>query len=188
MSDRGRQRAVSRRGFVAAVAGIGAAALGIPALLRRADGARRAADDRPAQAAALTEHDLREAGALALVLFPPTPQLSRELIEHTARWWMQGRAARMKPPPPYRAGLAQLARAAAAEQPGRTFAGLSREAAERVVAELMAQPDDTAFRALAADLIEGMYSSPPGWRLVGYATGPGTAAGTHAYVEPPGAP
>lgn len=181
---------MTRRAFLAVATGIAGAVAAVYALARGRIGRNEAPPDAAGNTAVdgLTDNELRALTALALVLFPPTTRVPGTHVERTAEWWVRGRVARMTPPPPYRAGLALLAEEAVALQPGSAFRELSAADRERVVAKLMAAHPETAFHTTAADLIEGLYASLPGWRLVGYDAGPGMPNLPLAYTTSPDTP
>jgi hypothetical protein len=181
---------MTRRAFLALATGIAGALAAVYALAR----SRMGRDEVPPDAAGdtavdgLTDDELRALTALAVVLFPPTTRVPVTHVERTAEWLARGRAARMTPPPAYRAGLVLLADEAVALRPGNAFVELSAADRERVVTKLMAAHPETAFHQVAADLIEGLYASLPGWRLVGYDAAPGMPNLPLAYTTPPDTP
>lgn len=181
---------MTRRAFLALATGIAGALAAVYALARSRMGRDEAPPDAAGDTAVdgVTDDELRALSALALVLFPPTARVPATHVERTAEWWVRGRAARMKPPPPYRAGLALLTDGAVAVRPGLAFVELSAADRERVVARLMAAHPATAFHTTATDLIEGLYASLPGWRLVGYDAAPGMPNLPLAYTTPPDTP
>lgn len=163
-------------------AAAGSAALAVAAWLAQRERTTTAPDGGSPGAAAspaLTEDELHDIAALALLIFPSRDDVPPQLIERTARFWAQGRVRRMVAPPPYRAGIRELNAVA-----GGRFRALSPAVAQRVVSDLVDRPPDSPFRRAAADLIHGLYTSVPGWRLVGYPSAPGYAAGPDAYTRP----
>lgn len=180
-------RAWSRRAFIKAFAlGVGAGAVGVGFWLRhdvldRLRGGGAAAGN----AGPLSSEDLADVAALAEVLHGPEADRERRELEVTVRWWATGRTARGRHLPIYREGLRALRQAANRSGHDRRFHQLALADREAIVAALFS-PDGTGpFQALAVELLEGIYASAPGWRVVGYSTWPGVASPPLEYTRAP---
>lgn len=180
---------VSRRRFLRFLTGAGAASL-IPWLAPELSvpggmsGAMPGGGTDGAAGGGLTGRDLAELSALAAVLHPPRSDRERRELDGTIRWWATGRVARGGRLPVYRAGLAEL-REGVGSAGGGNFDELSPAARGDLVAELHGGAGDGAFHRLAEELLEGVYATDIGWRVVGYRVAPGTPSGVLQYTRPP---
>lgn len=183
-------RAWSRRSFIKAFAlGVAAGTVGVGFWLRhdvldRLRGGGAAAGN----AGALSSEDLAEVTALAEVLHWPEDDRERRELEVTVRWWATGRTTRGPHLPVYREGLRALRQAAGRAGHDRRFHHLDLADRETIVAAMFSPHATGPFQALAVELLEGIYASAPGWRVVGYRTWPGVASPPLEYTRAPAEP
>lgn len=187
-SERG--RAWSRRLFLKASAlGVGAGAVGLGFWLRGDGLDRLGHGGRGADSAgALGAEDLADIAALAEVLHSPEDDRERRELAMTVRWWATGRSSRGPLMPVYRDGLRALGRAARRAGHEVRFSQLALADREAIVSALFSPDGGGAFQALGMELLEGIYASAPGWRVVGYSTWPGVASAPLEYTRAPGQP
>lgn len=199
-SPRGRPR-LSRRVFLLALAGA-AAAVGLASLVRAR--VHRAFElDASSGVGELADSELEALAALGDVLVPSrlagdaqaretTRNVARELARDVPGYHLELQRA-----------VALLDERSRARQ-GREFAALPLDARRALVDELFVpmlragpigrrlrrllpsgQEIARLWRFVAQGLLVGFYSSPLGWRLVGYSVPPGSCAGLADYQGPP---
>lgn len=182
-SGSGRDAGMPRRRFLAvAAAAVAVAAAGVAGLLRGgwSGGSSAAPADR------LTDPEIAEIAALTAVVFPPeTDQEARE-VEDEIRRWARGRSSLGPHLDTYRDGLHALAEATAAAGHTAPFSTLSAAERERVLASGLESDSRAQLAALVDEVLDGIYSSAPGWRSLGYATWPGAPSPPLEYTRPPG--
>jgi hypothetical protein len=152
----------------------------------------------------LNEEELRHVMALAEVIYPPSDDEQKALLQDVVARWVTGRTAEDGYWPVYRNGVDTLRRAARDLEYERPYYDLSLAERDRVVRRLsdrtpgypvtnlrqamrvLLRPDDWRFRhALMEDLTRGIYSAALGWAVVGYVTWPGVASPPLEYTRPP---
>lgn len=179
----GRDGGMPRRRFLAvAAAAMAAAAAGVAGLLRGgwSGGSPAAPADR------LTDREVAEIAALAAVVFPPETDPEAGEVEDEIGRWARGRSTLGPYLDTYRDGLHALAAATAAAGHDRPFSMLSAAERERVLTSGLERDSEAQLAALVEEVLEGIYSSAPGWRSLGYATWPGAPSPPLEYTRPPG--
>jgi len=187
-SERG--GAWSRRVFLRVSAlGVAATAVGTAFWFTRDAPDRLGGDSADSGGAgALESEDFADLVALAEVLHPPDNDRERRELAATVRWWATGRTNRGPHRPVYRDGLRSLDHALVRAGHDLQFHRLSLADREAMVAALFRPGDAGPFQALAVELLEGIYASAPGWRVVGYSTWPGVASALLEYTRKPAEP
>jgi hypothetical protein len=171
----------SRRRFLK-VAGLaaGGAALGMTGW-SCADPDENEAARKPDDKNSLSAAELDQVVLISAVLFEPEDETERRDLETTMRWWANGRTTRGPHLAKYRAGIAALGS-------GKTFANMSPAKRTALITPLMKADKEAPFKALANDLLEGIYSSAPGWKSLGYTTWPGVPSAPLEYTTKPHGP
>ena len=177
--------AMPRRRFLAvAAAAVAAVAAGVAGLLSSGRGERSGGS--PSPAGRLTDDELTQVAALAPVVFPPETDREARELEDEIRWWAGGRSTLGPYLDTYRDGIRALAAATAAAGLPGPFSELPAAERERVLASGLEGAPAAELAALIDELLEGIYSSTPGWRSLGYATWPGVPSPPLEYTRPPG--
>lgn len=179
----GRDGAMPRRRFLAlAGAAVAAAAAGLTGLLRGwwSGGSPAARSDR------LTDGEIAAVAALAAVVFPPEADAEAREVEDEIGRWARGRSTVGPHLHTYRDGLEALAAATAAAGHDVPFSRLSPEERESVLTSGLESDPGARLAALVDEVLDGIYSSAPGWRSLGYVTWPGAPSPPLEYTRPPG--